>query len=312
MTAPGDPPAFIINLSHSTRRHRIPIRVPHFYIGRVSENDLCLSEDHTVSRRHCMIAVGEESLSLTDCNSTNGTYLNGNRVRGAVPLPVPALVVIGRSRLAVVATGSGDSDFSTVLKSTYSSRGSIVIPSTLRELVSAFLVVDLVGSTTILRQNAFRLASIVATLGQIMEKHMAGEIEPFLQCTGDGFFAAFSSADTAIGVATDLLPNLEKHLSMQLRLSIALHWGKSYLTGEGSRTGFDVYAVFALENLRHQHEKIGASLPFQASSTLILMTGPFHSQLGQENQNRTVPMGPYQLRGIDHPIDVFRLEEPQL
>lgn len=33
-----------------------------------------------VSRRHAMIKVGEDTLTLTDLDSTNGTYLNGQRL----------------------------------------------------------------------------------------------------------------------------------------------------------------------------------------------------------------------------------------
>jgi class 3 adenylate cyclase len=309
MSRPVDPPASIIFLSHPRHRQQIPLRKAQFFIGRDSNNDLCVSEDNAVSRLHCVLSVEEAPLTITDCDSTNGTYLNGIRIKGTVTLPLPSLVAIGRSRFAVVAPGSPGSNLSTVLQSTYSSRGSIVIPSTLREIVSAFLVVDLVSSTRILRKDAYRLASIVATLGIIMERHLSREIEPFLQCTGDGFFAAFSKADTAMSVADGLQSSLHKHLSEPTQLSLALHWGKSYLTGEGSRTGGDVYAVFALENLRHQHKGICVSLQSSCSKPLVLMTGPFYAKLDRENQRRTSHLGQFRLRGIDHPVEVYQRRE---
>ena len=49
-------------------------------IGRAAENELVL-EDGSLSRRHCRIRrTGPDRLELEDLNSSNGTYLNGQRV----------------------------------------------------------------------------------------------------------------------------------------------------------------------------------------------------------------------------------------
>jgi class 3 adenylate cyclase len=41
------------------------------------------------------------------------------------------------------------------------------------------------------------------------------------------------------------------------------------------------------------------------------MTGPFHSQLDIKNKRKSAHIGPYQLKGIDDPIEVFRLQNPK-
>lgn len=70
-------------------------------VGRSSEVDLVLAED-LVSRRHARIAVEDGLVSLQDLGSTNGTFLNGQRVKKA-RLAEGDRVLIGSSLLRLVA-----------------------------------------------------------------------------------------------------------------------------------------------------------------------------------------------------------------
>src|SRR5262245_41187353 len=55
-------------------------------VGRKEECDLCL--DHkSVSKMHCVIVKTDGLLLLRDLGSTNGTRVNGQRVRRAALLP---------------------------------------------------------------------------------------------------------------------------------------------------------------------------------------------------------------------------------
>jgi hypothetical protein len=50
------------------------------HVGRSAENDFQL--DHpTVSTRHCELIVSGEGVVLRDCDSTNGSFVNGEPVR---------------------------------------------------------------------------------------------------------------------------------------------------------------------------------------------------------------------------------------
>lgn len=49
-------------------------------IGRGSENDIQLS-DTTVSHHHAQFLISHNSLIVEDLNSTNGTYVNGLRIK---------------------------------------------------------------------------------------------------------------------------------------------------------------------------------------------------------------------------------------
>jgi hypothetical protein len=55
-------------------------------VGRRVENDVALSWDNEVSRRHAELRRLPEGWTLVDDSSRNGSYLNGQRVRGRHPL----------------------------------------------------------------------------------------------------------------------------------------------------------------------------------------------------------------------------------
>jgi len=75
-------------------------------IGRASEGDVVLVED-MVSRRHARIQLEHGIPTLEDLGSTNGTYVNGEKV-GRVRLSEGDRILIGTSILKVVAATVDD------------------------------------------------------------------------------------------------------------------------------------------------------------------------------------------------------------
>ena len=76
-------------------------------IGRGGDADIIL-EDTGVSRHHLELrAEPDASLLATDLGSTNGTYVDGERIRTPVPLRDRSLIKIGRTRLTVLLPGAG-------------------------------------------------------------------------------------------------------------------------------------------------------------------------------------------------------------
>jgi hypothetical protein len=51
-----------------------------FLIGRTNDSHLCLPDDRFFSRHHCLIEINPPHCFLRDLNSTNGTFVNGQRV----------------------------------------------------------------------------------------------------------------------------------------------------------------------------------------------------------------------------------------
>ncbi|MBI5394252.1 MAG: FHA domain-containing protein [Verrucomicrobia bacterium] len=309
---PTKPLASVVVLGSPSQRAltrvEVPIREPRFTIGRGSNNCLSLGDDTSVSRNHCVIETAGSTLVLRDLDSSNGTYLNGRRMTGAVPLPVPAMVTVGKTRLAVTTSAAPTQQAQQVADRTLCTRGSIVIPSRVKcaQRTEAFLVADLVGSTRLVKEDSARFATIVTAMGRILERALCGEQELFLQCTGDGFFACLGSANVAFDAGLDLAPALARRTGEPLQLSIALHWGSASLTPGGDRTGQDVHAVFALEKLRHSEPALAADLAQPGALGLLLATGRFWQQLDDVRRRQTEPVGNYHLKGLDEPQQVFR------
>ncbi|MCU1267876.1 MAG: protein kinase domain with domain [Acidobacteria bacterium] len=54
-----------------------------FLIGRNPEAHLCLPNDRFFSRNHCLLEISPPRCFLRDLGSTNGTFVNGQRLQGA-------------------------------------------------------------------------------------------------------------------------------------------------------------------------------------------------------------------------------------
>nr|WP_236649505.1 EAL domain-containing protein [Rhodopirellula sp. SM50] len=71
-------------------RH-LPIDEPEFTIGRKPGSSLKLNFK-TVSGRHAILSANDGKLLLTDLGSTNGTYVNGERIQGQVTVDEEDLI----------------------------------------------------------------------------------------------------------------------------------------------------------------------------------------------------------------------------
>ena len=64
-------------------------------IGRTAPADIVLSHK-SVSREHCIIGLANDELLVTDLNSTNGTYVDDERVQRATILPIGSVLRLGQ------------------------------------------------------------------------------------------------------------------------------------------------------------------------------------------------------------------------
>jgi len=277
-------------------------------IGRDEKAGITLARDHQVSRRHCVIRIRNGDFCVEDLGSANGTFLNGKRVRGIVRFEPPSYISVGQTWLAVMPVEAEEESAQEPFDSTSFAAGSILVPQTymFHERTEAFLVVDIMHSTEILQEKESRLPKIVSVLAQILNKSLKNEQNRFLKCTGDGFFACFSSAQTAADVALTIAPKLKKYIKEPVQICIALHWGTSRLTEDGDRTGRDVHCVFDLQVLRHRIH--GKTIFAEGAHELILMTEIFRKKLDDDAKKKATPVGQYRLKGLEREEKVYMLQ----
>jgi S-DNA-T family DNA segregation ATPase FtsK/SpoIIIE len=59
-----------------------PLALGEFTLGRDDVNRIVIA-DPNISRVHANLAVGTDAVEITDLNSRNGTYINGERIASA-------------------------------------------------------------------------------------------------------------------------------------------------------------------------------------------------------------------------------------
>jgi len=77
--------AYLIYQFEEDQKEAIPIsNEKGFCIGRNPDNDITILEDHSTSRRHCLIKRpdNQSPFMLEDLGSSNGTFVNGFRISG--------------------------------------------------------------------------------------------------------------------------------------------------------------------------------------------------------------------------------------
>src|SRR5262245_45517332 len=74
---------------------RIAIKDEPVTIGRIPPCEVVLP-DTELSRAHCRLETVEGEVIVTDLNSTNGTFVDGKRITGAVKFASGATLRVGR------------------------------------------------------------------------------------------------------------------------------------------------------------------------------------------------------------------------
>ena len=86
--------AYLMGMSGSVKGQKFEIRKDRMAIGRNQINDMVLT-DEAVSSQHCYVARRGSSHVLHDLNSTNGTFLNFERITDEVELKSKQVIRIG-------------------------------------------------------------------------------------------------------------------------------------------------------------------------------------------------------------------------
>jgi pSer/pThr/pTyr-binding forkhead associated (FHA) protein len=72
-------PRLTLTLPPGFGNKTVEVQSKRFSIGRTAENDLSI-DDSSLSRRHALIETIEGHFNLSDCGSSNGTFINGRQI----------------------------------------------------------------------------------------------------------------------------------------------------------------------------------------------------------------------------------------
>ena len=86
-------PAFLVPVSPG--QVLIPLEKPIVLIGRQADCDVSLTTSRKISRRHCAVAQVNDYYIVRDLNSTNGVFLNGNRIQKECRIEIGDDLIIG-------------------------------------------------------------------------------------------------------------------------------------------------------------------------------------------------------------------------
>ena len=100
-----------------------------FLVGRKDDCDLVVKEGHP-SRNHARFSIDGEGVTLTDLESANGTFVNGNRIKGGQRLKNGDELAFDTARYKFVIEGEpADDGGATVIRSVADLERTIIRPA---------------------------------------------------------------------------------------------------------------------------------------------------------------------------------------
>ena len=97
----GEPRALVVAQGPQSGQSS-PLSDRPIMIGRGTDCQLILDDDY-VSTRHARVVSGDQGIYVEDLGSTNGTYVNGQRITGPTTIGLADSVRIGKTMLRLEA-----------------------------------------------------------------------------------------------------------------------------------------------------------------------------------------------------------------
>jgi len=221
-------------------------------LGRHSSSALVLA-DKEVSRHHALINVqGKSEHWLVDLGSSNGTLLNGRRVKHPVGLKDGDRLKIGSSLLIFRKMESPiDPRYSPETSAT--SGLTIMSPATsdLWLLIADIEKFTLLSQTVPVNELAEMVGQWISRCKEVIEKY-SGEIYQYL---GDGFLAYWPSSEKQSEAMARLLVELKQlQDSSPMKFRLIVHYGtvtvdRSVSPGEDALIGSNMNFIFRMEKV---------------------------------------------------------------
>ncbi|HKQ69987.1 MAG TPA: FHA domain-containing protein [Polyangiaceae bacterium] len=169
-------------------QHNLELGVGEFLIGRSAECQLAL-DDPLVSRKHALLAVTVNSVTVKDLGSRNGVVVNGTKIDTSRILLDGDRIVIGSQAMTLIAWKPKGEDPSVIARRrTGTQTLSSVVPSHVAERLSvpapreSVMRVDSLPLLSTLADKAFALGRpddaeriLTSLMGEVLKKAQAGD-----------------------------------------------------------------------------------------------------------------------------------------
>lgn len=156
--------------------------------------------------------------------------------------------------------------------------------------LAAIMFTDIVGYTSLMQKDESKALSMIERHRFVLEKHTRNHNGSVLQYYGDGSLSIFPSALEAVECALEIQKELIQPPKVPLRIGI--HLGDIKLQGE-SVFGDGV-------NLASRIESLGVA-------GAILISDSIYYLIRNHAEIKTVPLGKFRLKNVDHPVPVYAL-----
>jgi pSer/pThr/pTyr-binding forkhead associated (FHA) protein len=88
-----------VEVMYGVQSWRFPLQSDRMTVGKAAENDISLRDDPTASHLHAILERFSAGWCVTDLGSSNGTWVNGERIWSARRLRHGDEIRVGQSRL---------------------------------------------------------------------------------------------------------------------------------------------------------------------------------------------------------------------
>jgi pSer/pThr/pTyr-binding forkhead associated (FHA) protein len=139
------PPLLRAPVSIITPVSEVELREGSLLAGRLPECDVMI-DDGLVSRMHARISVRDDSVVVEDLHSTNGVYVNGNRITHSALLREGDRLLLGTTEISLFEARADARVAPLRARREESARSSVVVPPAGRVPASTTLPVDARGA----------------------------------------------------------------------------------------------------------------------------------------------------------------------
>ena len=243
--------------------------------------------DPSVSLVHAdAVRIGSHWLIVDDGISRNGTFVNGERLKGRRRLRHADVIRVGRTTLAFNDAHAGQRD-ATTISDPANATGTVTL-----------LFTDLVGSTELLDRlgddaGEHVLREHFAILRAAAREHGGQEVKSL----GDGLMVAFESALGAVACAMRMQQRIAAYGDQHDNPSIGLRIGLN--AGEVIRSEDDYFGAPVV---------VAKRLCDRAGSAQILSSDMVRSLVGNRGEYRFLALGAMELKGLADPVVGFELD----